>query len=526
MESVRTHMGYSSDSSQPMEFGMESGQRSEKKHSRIGNLLRAMRSPSNVQLTKDEAASTFFRFFRSKHVDDLRFIVKTAFFCFAVFCAVVIIAQASTAAMQAWWPPTASVTAQGTGATETESFKVKLLSEPRRSWDAWLDALKGGLTYIGSALPVFAAIIAWAYLSASARLGIVDLFACEIATLCRVGTLFDVGQRYVAMIKEEPAEPGKTSGTDKIAGTDGTAGAGGTAGADGTAGAGRNAAIDSKENYFPVFSSNSGDLKLLEVLVVTNITAFYTYMKAARDLLAELARGSKSGTGDGDRARKFWNNIVIDLIYVLYLGYERARKAVNDLIEFQPVQDENKIVILITELKCYVFLRKQFVGGGGGVRLARLRLRESTYTREVPVLYSRVMSHQKDDEDWREAMSTVPDLESCYKAAVNEDLQLAAGRVEGEELRARCKSIKSSQELDQWRRRTGQWNDKVVARLETIGVTAIDATADAISQNVQTDFATERETAYTEHNRRLAELRAFLFSMRKGAPTPKTLSWA
>ena len=36
-----------------------SGQRSEKKHSRIGNLLRAMRSPSNVQLTKDEAASTF-----------------------------------------------------------------------------------------------------------------------------------------------------------------------------------------------------------------------------------------------------------------------------------------------------------------------------------------------------------------------------------------------------------------------------------------------------------------------------------
>ena len=106
-------MGYSSDSSQPMEFGMESGQRSEKKHSRIGNLLRAMRSPSNVQLTKDEAASTFFRFFRSKHVDDLRFIVKTAFFCFAAFCTVVIVAQASTAAMQTWWPPTASVTAQG-----------------------------------------------------------------------------------------------------------------------------------------------------------------------------------------------------------------------------------------------------------------------------------------------------------------------------------------------------------------------------------------------------------------------------
>ena len=152
---------------------------------------------------------------------------------------------------------------------------------------------------------------------------------------------------------------------------------------------------------------------------------------------------------------------------------------------------------------------------------------EKALTREVPVLYSRVMSHQKDDEDWREAMSTVPDLESCYKAAVNEDLQLAAGRVEGEELRARCKSIKSSQELDQWRRRTGQWNDKVVARLETIGVTAIVATADAISQNVQTDFATERETAYTEHNRR--RNCALSFQHEKGRPHAENsfmgLSW-
>jgi hypothetical protein len=104
---------------------MDSSQRSEKKRSRIRNLLRAMRSSSDVHLTKDEAASTFFRFFRSKHVDDLRFIVKTAFFCFAAFCTVVIIAQASTAAMQTWWPPTASVTAQGPGAAETESFKVK-----------------------------------------------------------------------------------------------------------------------------------------------------------------------------------------------------------------------------------------------------------------------------------------------------------------------------------------------------------------------------------------------------------------
>jgi hypothetical protein len=120
-------------------------------------------------------------------------------------------------------------------------------------------------------------------------------------------------------------------------------------------------------------------------------------------------------------------------------------------------------------------------------------------------------------------MSTVPDLESCYKEAVNEDLQLAAGRVEGEELRTECESIKSPQELDKWRERRRRWNDKVVARFKEIGETAILATRDPISNNVETDFATERETAYDEHNRRLAELRGFLSSMREDAPTPKTL---
>ena len=105
-------MGYSSDSSQPMEFGMESGQRSEKKHSRIGNLLRAMRSPSNVQLTKDEAASTFSASFDPSMSTTLDLSSRQPFFVLA-FCTVVIVAQASTAAMQTWWPPTASVTAQG-----------------------------------------------------------------------------------------------------------------------------------------------------------------------------------------------------------------------------------------------------------------------------------------------------------------------------------------------------------------------------------------------------------------------------
>jgi hypothetical protein len=489
-----------------MGFGMDSSQRSGMKHSRIRNLLRAIRS-SDVQLKKHEAASTFFRFFRSKHVDDLRFIVKTAFFSFVAFCIVVVVAEICTAAMQTWWTPATIVTSQGAGAAEIESFRVKLVSDPKLWWDAWLEAFKGGLTYIASALPVFAAIIAWAYLSASARLGIVDLFACEIATLCRVGTLFDVGQRYADLIKQEPAASDKIAGTDKIAGANKIAGTDKTLGTDGTAGAGRTAAIDSKENYFPVFSSNSGDLKLLEVLVVTNITGFYTYMKAARDLLAELAKGPKSGV-EAEDARRLWNKTVTDLMFVLFLGYERARKAINDLIEYQPVQDENAIVILITELKCYVFLRKRFEGEGG-VLLARLRLRERTYTRDVPVLYSRVMSHRKDDEDWLEAMSTVSELENYYKQAVNEDLKLAALRVEGRELRAECETIRTRQELEGWRPRTAGWNGRVAARLRQIGETcsAIVATRDAVHSPPSTaDLATEHRKAFDEHNDQLTKL--------------------
>ena len=38
---------------------------------------------------------------------------------------------------------------------------------------------------------VVGAVIAWAYQSGSARLGVIDLFACEISTLCRVATVVD-----------------------------------------------------------------------------------------------------------------------------------------------------------------------------------------------------------------------------------------------------------------------------------------------------------------------------------------------
>jgi hypothetical protein len=49
------------------------------------------------------------------------------------------------------------------------------------------------------AVVVFAGtIVAWAYQTGSKRLGVVDLFACEIVTLCRVGTITRFIPRLIA----------------------------------------------------------------------------------------------------------------------------------------------------------------------------------------------------------------------------------------------------------------------------------------------------------------------------------------
>jgi hypothetical protein len=57
----------------------------------------------------------------------------------------------------------------------------------------------GLITYFAPALPIYAAVIAWTYLTAATRLGVVDLFACEMRTVCRVGTAFDIGVTYIAL---------------------------------------------------------------------------------------------------------------------------------------------------------------------------------------------------------------------------------------------------------------------------------------------------------------------------------------
>jgi hypothetical protein len=333
----------------------------------FSTLVRAWRTP-DAELQEAEAASTLFRFFRSKHVRDLKLIAATTVVLLIVFAILVVISGIVDAAT-------------------TKGGDDKTYTHP------WVEFFKFVATYLGSAIGVAGFVVGWAYQTASARLGVVDLFACEITTLCRVGSIMDIASRYtdlsIGELKEKQNAPATgLSASEKFV---------------------------SEEDYFPILQTNAEDLQRLEALVVRHITEFYTYMKATRDTLRRLQQAAN-------------HEALIDVLFMLFLGYESARKAVSDLIEFQPTRAENTIVILLTELRCYSFLIKQFPADD--VRHIRLELRKADYQRAVPDLCGRLLQISDDDPDWRQAQGIFPELASRYKEAVGEDIGEALRRRE------------------------------------------------------------------------------------------------
>ena len=335
---------------------------------RIPTLIRALRAP-DAELSKDEAASTIYRFFRSQHVRDLRTILAWATLLLAGFAPVIV----------------------GLGILDSITAAS---DKPHHFEIAWrvLEGTKFLLTYVSPAIGIYGAVWAWAYLSASARLGIVDLFASEISTLCRVGTIFDIGKLYVELTKMD--EPRKGANT-----------------------------FVSKEDYFPIFDSNSKELQVLESSIVTHITAFYTYMKAVRDTLRKLAQTEPSQGADsspktsGAHAVNPWRAAVSDVIFMLFLGYESARQAIDDLIEYQPTAAENKMVILITELKCYSYLLDYYKDDQ--LRKARLDERRLQYKKDTFEL-CRMVFDKKDNADWNLAVLTLGELKRRYAETFRE----------------------------------------------------------------------------------------------------------
>ena len=180
----------------------------------------------------------------------------------------------------------------------------------------------GGICILGGG------VLAWTYQTGSARLGVVDLFACEIATLCRVAAVSELVQRYVGLFEHGPHN-GQSHAIDGETPAD-------------------TSRFTSEESYFPVFDSSVKDLQALEADVVKHVTAFYTYMKVMRDTLRRLASIKPSAPG-GTRADD-WHQAICSVIYMQFLGLESARKAIEDLVEFEPKQAEDMITILLSEL--------------------------------------------------------------------------------------------------------------------------------------------------------------------------------
>ena len=83
-----------------------------------------------------------------------------------------------------------------------------------------------------------------------------------------------------------------------------------------------------------------------------------------------------------------WHRAICSVLYMLFLGLESARKAIKDLVEFEPKQAEDMITILLSELLAYGFLREQF---RGDLRQRRLEARDEAYRREIPALHRLVV---------------------------------------------------------------------------------------------------------------------------------------
>lgn len=350
-------------------------------------------------LQTGEPSATVDRLFKSDHVTDLQSIIAFAFF---VILLVFIIGLPLSIEnqVQSQWSKIAHA--------RTKWIYVHIAFAASSSF----------LTFFAPVFAVFGAVIAWAYQVGSARLGVVDLFACEISTLCRVAAIVDTVHSWVVRFGDGPAAES----------------------------AGRPHApsqpFTSQENYFPVFEGNTRDLQTLEARVVINITAFYTYMKAVRDSMRSLAAMRPEPGEFMPRSKEpaigSWREAVCHVVYMLFLGLESARHAIQDLVEFEPEKAERSVVILISELEAYRFLREQFPDERD-MHYQRITLRECEYRDIVPKLTRSIEVGRASETSsragalseeprpglrWEPAWRLLPELQRRYQAVVNSGMGL------------------------------------------------------------------------------------------------------
>lgn len=241
-----------------------------------------------------------------------------------------------------------------------------------------------------------ATAITWAYQTGCNRIGVVDLFGCEISAICRVCLVVDFARVSLDLpdALARPAPAASDAADDPRASCKPSQ---------------TPLKFTSEEHYTPVYDNNLSDLQPLDASVVTSVTEFYTYRKTMMDFLRKLGA---DGFSIGRR-----RETATQMIYMQFLMYESGRCAVQELIEFEPNRAESLINIYCSEIILYRYLmheygqdRYQKENGADDFRLARLRLRESHYLEAIPKLLQNTLAPKVDGVIWERAKATAQEL--------------------------------------------------------------------------------------------------------------------
>jgi hypothetical protein len=169
---------------------------------------------------------------------------------------------------------------------------------------------KLGVPLLGGAL----AVVGWAYQAANTRFGVADLFAAEIATLCRAAASAEFLPRYILLYRQKSKFP----------------------------------SVESPRDYFSVFNNNAKDLEALDGDVARYTTQFYVHMKALMDA---LGRTVDPGIGE-DR----WREQALSVIYDAFLAFESGRQALTVLMDDRHDRMEYVLTVMLSELPAYLLL--------------------------------------------------------------------------------------------------------------------------------------------------------------------------
>jgi hypothetical protein len=157
---------------------------------------------------------------------------------------------------------------------------------------------------------VAAGVIGWAYQSANTRFGVVDIFAAEIATLCRVAVVSDFMPKYVALFQKEREFPKG----------------------------------EARRDYLAVFNNNAKDLEVLDGDVARFVTQFYVHMKALMDTVSRGADPQENPQA------------ALNVIYTAFLAFESARQALAVLTDNERERQEYVLTALLSEVPAYLLL--------------------------------------------------------------------------------------------------------------------------------------------------------------------------